>query len=209
MNPPAVRDATIAARVPVDLREDLERLVERDKRRGSDATLTTVIRRLLRQGADAELAPAVTYGLNAADYHTLRLNHAPGRARAGDPGTSRAAARDVAPRAGSQRRRALELIAAAGHHGMTTDEVIAELEAQAIRDGRRPPAVNGVARRVTDLLQAGAITGAVDQLDGVDPVTGSSLVPRTRPTRHGSRATVYIATAHGKTWLATTEEPTR
>lgn len=175
----AQHDVTVAARVPLELRAELEQA--RDT--AGDADLSVTIRRALRAEADRVLgrAPAGAAGLFAP---------AKGSARRHDRATSTQAALDVAPRTGSQRRRALAIIEGHGQHGATTDEVIAELEQRAAIEGKSPPAVNGVARRVTDLLQADAITPLT--LDGAEA---------TRPTRHGSQAIVYVATEKGRAWL--------
>lgn len=185
----AVRDATIAARVPLDLRQDLELLAAR-----RDTDLTHVIRWAVRELVDREL-----HGM--PDSLARRLfGPRQGTTRRHDHATSNAAARDVAPRTGSQRRRALAHIVAAGEHGATTDEVIAVLERTASVLSRRPPAVNGVARRVTDLLEAGAIEEA--RCNGTchhERCDGSHVL--TRKTRHGSDAIVWVATDKGRSWL--------
>lgn len=180
--------STIAARVPLDLREGLEALATRE----GHGDLSTTIRRLLREGLDAELANGRGRLFDARQ----------GAARKADRPTAKRAARLVAPRAGSQRRRALEHFAAVaqwwiahpldrrpGRDGLTTDEVIAREQALG-----RDVAVNGFARRVTDLLEAGAIESVV--------VAGEYV---TRKTRHGSDAQVWRITAKGRRWLAETE----
>lgn len=174
-----LRDTTVAARVPLDLRTDLEAVVQRDR----EPDLTAVLRKALRRYADERLgrAPAGAGGLFAP---------AQGAARRRDRSTSTQAALDVAPRTGSQRRRALEVIAAMGINGATADEVIRALE----QTGQRI-AVNGVARRVTDLLQAGAIEPAPFIHDDGTPGVIA------RRTRNGSHATVYVITAKGTAWL--------
>lgn len=187
----AGKDTTVAARVHVDLRADVERAVVVN----GDADLSVLVRRALRNEADRILGngPAGANGLFAPG---------PGAARRNDPATAKAAAAAVAPRRGSQRHRALELIAAAGDDGMTADEVIRELERIAERGGYYGPAVNGVARRVTDLLQAGAIAAKRDEsvdADGGHWHYGYPAV--TRLTRHGAQATVYVATEKGHAWL--------
>lgn len=202
------KDVTMAARVPLDLREEAEQVVANVRERGTnhlrrdpEFDLSSVIRLAVRRFVDVEL-----HGMpeDLANGHLFGPRTGAHRRR--DRATSTAAARDVAPRSGSQRRRALEVIVAAGARGMTTDEVINYLEANRER-GSRPPAVNGVARRVTDLYQAGAIEPAMMTVDDVDAGVNlqidraGELVPRTRTTRHGSQATVYIATAKGRAWL--------
>jgi hypothetical protein len=174
----ATRDSSIAARIPLDLRADLEALAGTEA--GHD--LSAVIRRLLREGADQRLGrtPTGAAGLLAG----------PGRSRRRDPATAKAAASRVAPRAGTQRRRALEAIIRAGAHGATADEVIASMQS-----GGRDVAVNGIARRVADLKEAGAISTIAN------PITADGD-PITRPTRHGAEAEVYVATELGRAWLA-------
>lgn len=178
----AVRDATVAARVPLDLRADLEAIAERDQARDPDATLTTVMRRLLRRGADHELG-------RSPNGNGL-FDPAPGQHRPGGPATSRRAAEQVAPRTGSHRHLALTYIAARDQ-GATADEVIAYFERQGIHI-----AGNGPARRVSELVKAGAIAPAIE----TDPETGGARIA-IRPTRHGLHATVYEATALGRAWL--------
>jgi Arc/MetJ-type ribon-helix-helix transcriptional regulator len=170
-------DSTIAARVPLEHRAELNALVEAGHYKDLGALIRT---------ATNELAARH----RAGNGNPLIGDHA-GAARRSDPSTSKAAARDVAPRSGSQRRRALEVIRDAGAHGATTDEVIEVLDLSR-PPGAPRPAVNGVARRVTDLLQAGAIETV--------PLVGTST-PATRKTRHGSDALVYVVTAKGRAWL--------
>lgn len=132
------RDATVAARVPHDLRADLEKIAARD-----GLELSLVIRRILRAGADRELNGDVTV-LAGADG----LFSSTGTARRRGTPTELAAALKVAPRVGTARFNALAAFELAGHRGHTPDEVCALLE---------PAPVNGTARRVTDLAQAHAI----------------------------------------------------
>ena len=180
----ATRDATVAARVPLDLRQDLELIA---KRTGTD--LTHVIRQFLRAGADVELGRAEPPVIE-------RLGPPTGARRRNATPTEAAAALDVAPRLNTQRRRALEHFDD-HRRGLTADEVIA-LEQAA---GRRV-AVNGLARRVTDLLQAGAIrellVGEV-WVEGELVADGGAGI--TRQTRNGSQAQVYVITAKGRDWL--------
>jgi hypothetical protein len=172
----ATQDKTIAARVPLDLRADAMTLAERDH--GGD--LSQVLRRALRAHVDRELGrtPAGNAGLFAP---------AEGASHTGDPATSRKAARDTAPRTGSDRFRALERILVAGPRGCTADELLEADEA----DGRKP-AGNGPARRVSELKAAGAIEPAYPTFDSRSPLT--------RKTRNGSDATVYVATVKGAAW---------
>lgn len=198
-------DSTIAARVPLELRAELDELVAA----GHYKDLGSLIRKAVRELADAHTNGHAHGGL---------FDPRPGAARRTDPSTSKAAALDVAPRAGSQRGRALAIIAGHGDRGATTDQVIAELEQRAGIEGYPPPAVNGVARRVTDLLQAQAIEPLIARLggNGWEATTTDYRIRRpaernegsvgngpevTRPTRHGARAIVYVATAKGRRWL--------
>lgn len=167
-----------AARLPRDLRDDLEALAK-----SRDVDLSTVLKMAAREYVDREL--------HGKPGNGALFRPSPGAARGSDPGTSKRAAALVAPRTGSQRRRALWLIADAGQRGMTADEVIERLELEARHAGHPPPAVNGVAKRVSELAHAGAIVDDGDVIDG----------PRTRKTRHGSAALVYVATDLGRAWL--------
>jgi hypothetical protein len=213
MSPP--RDVTMAARVPLDLRAEAEELVTKVRNAGApgigrdpEFDLSHVIRLGVRRLVDEEL--------HARPRPGRLFNPREGSSRRHDRPTSKAAALDVAPRAGSQRRRALEVIVGRGDRGATTDEVIEVLEAS------HRVAVNGVARRVTDLLQAGAIepllavlgssgwqAHTADHRIARPPRAGEGTVPGgaevTRVTRHGSRAIVYVATAKGRQWLEASE----
>jgi Arc/MetJ-type ribon-helix-helix transcriptional regulator len=170
---------TIAARVPADLAADLDRLVGRGPAgRKPWADRSEVIRALLRTGLDHELGRdgAGRRGLFADTTTTPKV-----AARS----TSRKAAIHAAPRAGTNRARALELIAYAttgglerGPLGLTTDDVVAAMA---------PAPQNSIARRVTDLLQGGF----------VEPFLDEAGEPRTRPTRSGGRGIVWVATPAG------------
>ncbi len=183
-----MRDANLDVRVPIDLRTDLEALAVRQGR-----TLSDVVREACRTYADHNLAG--TAGLfdraDLAGPNPLTYN-GPGSARTNDPATAKDAASMVAPRIGSQRHQALLLIEA---NPRTTDDVIAAMQLAASRHGRRGPAVNGVARRVTDLYQAGAI----------EPLTRDGIV-QTRPTRNNRDAIVWAITPAGRRWLAEVED---
>lgn len=173
------RDATIAARVPHDLRDDLQAVCDQ----AGDANLTVTLRRLLRSGCDRELnqeePPANLFGARASAGQHHRF----------DPSTSKSAARDNQPRAGSQRARLL-LHLLDHPAGLTYDEANA-------RDERRgiPVAGVGFARRATELADAGAI--------GFVTRDGERL---TRKTRHGSEATVYKLTTKGEVWAKALRE---
>lgn len=189
----ATRDATVAARIPLDLRNDLEELARRG---GVD--LSVIIRGALRGYADAALghhteAAAGHRALFAAGL----LRGGQGAARRAAGPTERAAALGVAPRVGTARRRALELLEGAGAHGLTADEVQAGLERRAHYTGERAPAVNGTARRVTDLVQGGLARPHLIEVTSASLADGTAGEVRTRPTRHGAQATVYVITAAG------------
>lgn len=169
--------ATISARVPVDLRADLEELARRD----GNLELTPIIRAALRQYADARLRPTAAAG-------GLFDNGQAGAYRKRGRSTERTAAEWVAPRIGTVRARVLKLYADAGDHGLTADDVIQHLDAVARRLRQKAPAVNGTARRVTDLLQAGMIEPALDE-DGHE---------RVRLTAHRTPATVWRITPAGE-----------
>lgn len=180
----ATQDSTVAARIPIDLRADLERLAELKPLEvvNGKPTMTPHLRRAIREYVDRELGngPAGGAGLFAP---------ANGAVRRHDGATSKRAASQVAPRTGTQRRLALEAIAAAGKRGMTTDEVVVAL------DGLAAP--NSTPRRVTDLLESGAIEPVPH------PVAehAAAGIPFTRLTRYGSQATVWVATEKGRAWL--------
>lgn len=184
-------DPTMAARVPADLRDEALALVGTPRFPDRSSVLRIALRELVdRENGRANGQPAT--GLFAPREGTTRRH---------DRSTSRKAAADTAPRTGTGRRRALEVIVRAGLAGATTDEVVAMLER--LHPGQRI-AVNGVARRVTDLLEAGAIeearcngTCAQRECDGSHVAT--------RPTRHGSAAIVWTATDKGRRWLEETD----
>lgn len=171
---------TVATRVHPDLRAKLEAKVPEGGRLGPDV-----------------LVPALEAWVAEREQpNPLTATH-PGSARAGGPATSKAAAADVAPRIGSQRERALRFIAQAGPHGATADEVLIRLEQVARAQGSRPPAPAGLSRRVSDLLEV----GAVEQATTLVATGGNGPAPVERVTRHGAMATVYVVTAKGRRWL--------
>lgn len=122
------RDATIAARVPSDLRDDLERAC----RQAGDVNLTATIRRMLRAACDAELKPLSDTGA------TSMLPFA------ADSSTSRNAALDAYPRQGTQRARIIDQLDGIPL-GMTRDELAARL-------GMSP---NTVRPRIVELMEGG------------------------------------------------------
>lgn len=99
-----------------------------------------------------------------------------GASHSGDPDTSRQAARANAPRSGSQRRRVLDAVAAAGARGVTAEEVAA---ATGMRSGASG---NSAAKRLSELKADGWVA-AVPGLH--------------RRTAQGSKAQVYRTTIDG------------
>jgi hypothetical protein len=206
-NPPVPPLVPVATRVLPEFRQRLDAAIERrvilgDTVPGKNGPrpfdLSSGIREALHlwlrvQEGKLTVLPASTVAAAAA-----LENGTPGTARRRDPATSRKAAADVAPRIGSQRRRVLEQFARAGEEGLTTDELLAILERAHLftdPDDRpsEPPPANGVARRVTDLLDRGALEPAT--------LAGTST-PVTRPTRRGRAAQVWTITPKGRSWLA-------
>lgn len=213
MSPAALQDSTVAARVPLDLRADLDRLVERLRTAGvhypdgREVDRSFVIRQALRAWCVSSLTPAgeldvagnaTLHNLDDADLARLELGR--GAARASDPSTAREAAAAMGPpRAGSARYRALEVFEAAHEVGRTADEIVVALA---------PAPHNGTARRVTDLLQGGFIEERLEvELDRRHAVLGAGghrLNGRAveRRTRAGAWARVYRITTKGKAALA-------
>lgn len=185
-----LRDVTIAARVPLSLRTDLEALLaERrsigDHRPdGGPLDLSTVIRRACALYVDANL--------NGARRGTLELGALDGRPRAhrGGPATEQEAAEGAWPRAETQRRRALELLRDAGERGLTGDELDLELNA-GVYNGRR---------RLSELKAAGWAEPARERIVNNDVATVSA--PRRRKTRAGHWAEVYVLTPAARIRLA-------
>lgn len=187
---PTPDQVTISARVSARLRDQVT-AATRPNENQSDT-----VRRLVSLGLDAE-----------RQAHEAMA--AGGVARNNDPPTARRAAWESTPRAGSQRAIALQHFQNAGAKGLTADDVCA-LMPQA--------AVNGLARRVTDLLQGGLIEPAIyvqgaehgrtyilaglwgargalkTEGPSLDDVSSSTA---TRLTRHKSRANIYVITQAG------------
>jgi hypothetical protein len=206
-NTPVPPLVTVAARVKPDFRERVEAAVAARAAAGDTIPgrhgpqpydLSTGVREALHlwlrvQEGKLTVLPAGT----VAEAGALE-NGTPGAARRRDPATSRKAAADVAPRIGSQRRRVLEQFARAGEEGLTTDELLAILEREYLQifppdRPSEPPPANGVARRVTDLLDRGALQPAT--------LAGTST-PVNRTTRRGRAAQVWTITPKGRSWLA-------
>lgn len=72
-----------------------------------------------------------------------------------------------------------------GNRGLTVDQIVEALEAL----GKKAP-TNGIARRMTDLVQAGAARPALD----------TAGEPIRRATRNGREAPVYVPTPLGRQW---------
>jgi hypothetical protein len=194
-------DSTLAARVPAELRDAVE--AKRDELRGAgvhypdgrEVDLSFVLRVALSRYVGVHDGGLLEVDVDAASPDQLRQAAAlledgqPGTARKHDRPTAKRAASTVAGRAGTQRRRALELFEVVGARGLTTDEVCAELD---------DCPVNGVARRVTDLLQGGLIE-EVYAAGGRVAGEGRAMHgdPVMRKTRHGSFAQVWRITGEG------------
>lgn len=187
---PKALDPTIAARVPATLKAKVLAAA-----RGGNVDASVVIREAL----DAYLTPGARGPSRSAAIAAGILRGGQGAARRNATATERAAALAVAPRVGSQRFRALTCFAYAGAKGLTADEVVVKLA---------PAPHNGVARRVTDLLQGGLITertadtaaeraelGAHD--DRLVDDHSRDATPVVRTTRAGAHAQVYIITPAG------------
>lgn len=126
------RDVTIAARVPLALRTDLEAVrVElvrqgRTKVDGDELDLSAVVRIGLGELRDRVLAgrgELLTYSSGETSARLLPLDRMAPAAQVNGPATSKEAARAVFPRRQTQRRRVLELLEAAGNRGHTGDEL--------------------------------------------------------------------------------------
>lgn len=181
----------MAARVPEDLKAAAVAAVHA----GQWEDLSTILRlgagialKLGRREASAALARLENGGtlLDPGGTSTHRLGHA----------TERVAADRAGRGAGQSRKEVLELAAAAGSHGITADEVVIAL-------GHRW-AVNGLPRRVTDLVQADALEPKT-VIEEDPPGVVLRLVHRL--TRTGSPANVYVITELGRAALANGAAP--
>jgi hypothetical protein len=188
-------DTTIAARIPLDLRQELEDEVARRRRAGElrpsgePIDLSTVVRQALREHAETAAGRPPGGVLVVGRQAGLLDNSRPGSRHRDAGNTERAAALKVAARAGTQRRLALEAFEAAGDHGLTADEVAVKLA---------PRPLHSLARRVTDLLQGGLIEPHPHESE-----EWRGVVPATRRTRAGAQATVYRITGAGLLALTT------
>lgn len=193
------KDATIAARVPVELRRELE--AKRDELAaagvhypdGRPADLSYVIRVGLRHYLDEPPGPL------AAERADLgRLDGRPA-AHVDDPDTSRQAAYDTWPRANSQRLRALELLQQAGARGMTGDQLDVALGGY---NGRR---------RLSELKAGGWVQERRHYKGGPLVPDREQTGPRPygdpidRKTRSGAWARVYVLTAAAEVRLINDE----
>lgn len=199
---------TVAARVPPERKQALYAFADEDGVPASELLNTALAEYLERRRNGRDVARM------EAEENLRRPRE--GTTRRHDRGTTKRAAEYAAPRTGTGRRRALVIIASRPN-GATTDEVLEALERRAAGRGERPPAQNSVARRVTDLLEAGAIEEATEVYapesfsDGRTIARASDLPRRTvtRPTRHGAAATVWTVTAKGREWVDAVTEPER
>lgn len=189
-----LRETTIAARVPLGLRTDLEALlVERQaagdhRPDGGELDLSTLIRRACAAYVDVNLGAS-----RQGPSGTLELGSLNGRPRShrGGPATERQAAEGAWPNANTQRRRALEFVRNAAEHGLTGDELDVLLDA-GIYSGRR---------RLSELKLAGWVE--VKRGTHTDIVTGTvRLYPVHRNTRAGNPAEVYVLTPAARIRLA-------
>lgn len=191
------RDVTIAARVPLALRTDLEAVLEELRRQGrhkvdgGELDLSAVIRIAAGELRDRVLGgrgELLTYSSVETSARLLpdpegdaarrlRLGSLDGKPATHRRGTEteRMASHAAWPRATSQRRRALELLEAAGNDGLTGDELDVALERQGggTYDGRR---------RLSELKAGGWVEAARDV----------NRAPIRRRTRRGQWADVYV-----------------
>lgn len=180
------RDVTIAARVPLALRTDLEAvLVElrrqgRHKVDGSELDLSAVLRIAAGELRDRVLGDVGTLTESAEGIAARRLGRLDGKppTHRHGPETERMASNAAWPRANSQRRAVLALLEAAGNDGLTGDELDAELErlgTGGTYDGRR---------RLSELKAGG----------WAEPARDVNRAPIRRRTRRGQWADVYVVT---------------
>lgn len=187
----------IAARIPQDLKDAARAAVTG----GAWEDLSTIVRLgtaiALRLGHDeagnalARLEKGEELLARSGTAH--RLGHA----------TERLAADRAGRRAGAARLEVLDLANRAGDHGITADEVVAEL-------GHKW-APNGLPRRVTDLVQTHALEQQMlwptDAVVNAQVDRNGNPAPRTRATRTGSPANVYVITDQGRAALAAGRAP--
>lgn len=169
------KDATIAARVPTELRTAME--AKRDQLRaqgvhypdGREVDLSYVIRVAVAEFVGLAATPLVA-ALTGLDD--------PPPARSDAPDTSKMAAAAAAawPTARNSRRRVLEAIASAGDEGRTSDELVVQLS------------MFSAQRRLHDLKRGGWVVVA----------HGDGGKPRRRKTRHDSWADVYVLSPAAK-----------
>lgn len=184
----ATRNASIAARVPQDLRDELEARVDELKARGATydggrpVDLSYVVRHALRYALgravfhDLDRPPSVDAG-SIGDRLTPLAELAAPAAHSNGTETERLAARDAWPRAESQARKVLELVDRRSppqpdaRDGVTSDEAVAEVGYSA-------------QRRLHDLKRG----------RWVEPLELDGQRVRRR-TRRGALADVYVLTA--------------
>lgn len=191
-------ESTVAARVPAEFRAEIERRVEELRAAGvhypdgREVDLSYVLRVGLRHYLDGDGSTVIR--LDAGRFfgeasaiqgdRLGNLNREPA-SHAGDPGTSRAAARNAWPRANSDRHRALDLLFAAGARGMTGDELDIELGGY---NGRR---------RLSDLKAAGYVHVKRER-SKLAQATGGAITNAQRKTRTGAWADVYVLSAEAE-----------
>lgn len=191
-----LRDVTIAARVPLDLRTDLEAVRDRLKSTDPAIDLSRVIRRACTEFVDRELARGPGSGpgglLSPAEANieggARRLGRALGRldtepaTHVHDPATSKAAARAAWPKAGRRRRKVLDALLAAGNEGRTADELDQELDLPNY----------DAARALNEVKRAGWAEAKRELRD--TPGGEVRREPVRRRTRRGNMADVYVLT---------------
>lgn len=200
------KDSTIAARVPHELRDELE--AKRDEFRkvgigypdGRPADLSYVIRVGLRAYLDsrAELHPeADRRGLFAPTVEPPRgdggdaiealaaVDDLAVPSHADGPETERLAAAYAWPRAGSSRWKIIEHLLEVGHAGATSDELVRDLRMYSAQ------------RRLHDLKRGGWV-----EVDQVVNEETDELVDRRRKTRQGAYADVYVLSSAAKARIA-------
>jgi hypothetical protein len=189
----------MAARVPADLKAQVGAAVAA----GDWQDLSTVMR------VGTSIALALGHDQAVAALSRLErgedLLNGSGSAHRIAGATERLAADRATRNATQSRLEVLELYRLAGSNGLTADEVVREL-------GHKW-APNGLPRRVTDLLQVGAIEQKTEPLApeeytapgeiGIRSAVELDRRPVHRLTRNGSPANVYVITDLGRAALAT------
>lgn len=186
------KDATIAARVPRELRDELE--AKRDELAaagvhypdGRPVDLSYVIRVGLRHYLDEPPGPLAAEGAVSRETPLGRLDTRP-RAHRDGPETGRIAAALAWPGAESSRRKVLDAVRRAGAEGRTSDELVVELR------------MFSAQRRLHDLKRGGWVR---PRQEGVNEGGKFIIRPVRRLTRHKRPADVYVLTAAAEVRLA-------